>query len=75
MGQGSMILIDDMIVPNTGADWKSSQLDIALMASLASMERTERQWYELLDLAGLRVRGIYTYNEQLRDSIIEVVPK
>ena len=75
MDQDSVILIDDMVLPNQGAHWRATQLDLAMMAGLAAMERTEKQWYSMLDAAGLKVKQIYTYTPELRDSIIVAVPK
>lgn len=52
MDRDSVILIDDMIIPIQGAHWKATQLDLAMMSSLAAIERTEKQWRMLLDIAG-----------------------
>ena len=75
MGKESVILIDDMVLPNSKVHWQATQLDITLMASLASVERTKAQWLTLLDRAGLKVVNIYTYTVSLQDSIIAAVPK
>ena len=75
MDKDSVILIDDMVLPNRGAHWRATQLDLAMMAGLAAMERTEKQWYALLEAAGLKIKQIYTYTPELRDSIIVAVPK
>lgn len=75
MEKDSLILIDEMILPNQGMHWHATLSDINMMASLAGMERTERQWVALLDLAGLRVQRICPYTEKLRESIIAAVPK
>ena len=75
MDKDSVILIDEMILPNEKAPWRATQLDILVMASLAAVERSEKQWYALLDAAGLKIVKIWTYTEELRDSIIVAVPK
>lgn len=75
MDKDSVILIDDMVLRNKGAHWRQTQLDLLVMAGLAAMERTERQWYSMLEAAGLKVKEIYTYTPELRDSIIVAVPK
>jgi len=46
-----------------------------MIASLAAMERTERECYAMLDAAGLTVKKVYTYTPELRDSVIVAVPK
>lgn len=73
LAKDSAILIDDMVIPDVGAHWHATQLDIALMAGLASVERTREAWYELVEKAGLKINQIYTYTASLRDSIIECV--
>ena len=74
MSADSVILIDDMIIPNQGADWRAAQLDLTMMASLAGVERTEKQWRQLLNTAGLQIKQICTYTLGLGDSIIVAVP-
>lgn len=75
MDHDSLILIDEMILPNQGTHWHATLSDINMMASLAGMERTERQWIALLDSAGLKVQQICPYTVKLRESIIVAVPK
>ncbi len=75
MNRDSVILIDDMVLPNKGLHWQASQLDLTMMSSMAAMERTEKEWYTLLDMAGLKIKMIYPYTEDLNDSIIVAVPK
>jgi demethylsterigmatocystin 6-O-methyltransferase len=75
MSKESVILIDDMVLPNSRVHWQATQLDLTLMASLASIERTKAQWQALLDRAGLKIINIYTYTLSLQDSIIAVIPK
>ena len=75
MGRDSVILIDDMVIPVQGAHWQATQLDLTMMAALAAIERTEKQWRLLLDRAGLTIKQICTYTPERRDSIIVAVPK
>ena len=74
MNKDSVILIDEIVIPDEGAKWRQIQLDLAMMASLAGMERTERQWRHLLTRAGLVITGIFSYGPDFGDSIIEAVP-
>ncbi|KAI0394397.1 S-adenosyl-L-methionine-dependent methyltransferase [Xylariaceae sp. FL0594] len=71
----SVLVIDEMIVPNTGASPRSTVQDLTMMATLASAERTERQWDELLERAGLAVLKKLCYNETTGESAIVAVPK
>lgn len=75
MGKDSLILIDEMVLPDSNVPWQATQLDLTMMVGLASAERTREQWYQLLDSAGLKIVKIYTYTISLQDSIIVVVPK
>jgi len=75
MDQESVILIDEMVLPEERAHWHAAQIDINMMAHLASMERTVVQWQKLLDAAGLRIKGIHAYSEYVGESVIVAVPK
>ncbi|KAJ5580532.1 o-methyltransferase domain-containing protein [Penicillium hetheringtonii] len=61
MSSDSHILIDDAVLPNTGAVWQETMADLALMASCGGVERTTRQWESLADSAGLKVKLIHSY--------------
>lgn len=74
LGPLSQILIDEMVLPDTGVPWEAAAIDLTMMASLGSRERTVKEWYGLLEAAGLRVVNIYTYVPRRQDSIIQVVP-
>lgn len=74
MSKESVILIDEIVIPDMGAQWRQTQLDLAMMASLAAMERTETQWRHLLTMAGLVITEIFSYEPRFGDSIIEAVP-
>lgn len=74
MNKDSVLLIDDMVLSNSGVHWQAAQLDLTMMTALASQERTEEQWYALLESSGLKILKIYTYTTSLQDSIIAAVP-
>ncbi|KAK9329117.1 S-adenosyl-L-methionine-dependent methyltransferase [Lipomyces starkeyi] len=74
MAPDSVILIDDMVLPDSGVHWQATQIDLIMMTALASQERTREQWYDLLGMAGLKINKVYTYTASLQDSIIEAVP-
>ena len=75
MSAESVILIDEMILPDTNVHWRATQIDLLMMGALASMERTRSQWDTLLDAVGLKVRDIYTYNLSTYDNVMAVVRK
>lgn len=75
LGPNSYILIDDIIVPDKGAHPRTTEMDYIMMTTLAAMERTRKQWDDLLDAAGLEVVQRVTYLDDSADSIQVVAPK
>ncbi|CAL8576554.1 hypothetical protein XPA_002429 [Xanthoria parietina] len=75
MGEGSRILIDEMVLPNTGVHWWSACLDLHMYAMLGAMERTVDQWEALLGRCGLRVVETRTYMPVMRNSVMVVEKK
>lgn len=75
MAADSVILIDEMMLPNQGTHWLAATLDLMVMSTLGAMERSEKQWEELIERAGLRIREVFTYTEELRDSVLVLVAK
>lgn len=65
----SYIMIDDMIVPEVGANPHATDKDVSMMVNFAAMERTERQWDNLFKQAGLRRVDRGTYNPIFQESI------
>jgi hypothetical protein len=47
-------------------------LDLHMMALPASQERTEMEWYKLIESCGLKIAGIYNKG-QGNEGLIEVV--
>jgi demethylsterigmatocystin 6-O-methyltransferase len=75
MSADSLLIIDEMIIPNIGVHSRATDLDMIMMTTLASTERTEKQWDVLLEEAGLKVLQKSTYDAVTGDSIIVTVPK
>lgn len=75
MSADSRILIDDLVLPNTGVHWWSAAIDMQMYLMHGAMERNLDQWNTLLDGAGLKVLEIKTYSPVMRNSIIVAVPK
>ena len=64
----SRILIDEYVLPNTDASFRGPSMDILMMMYLSGMERTMRQWEQLLDNSGLKiikVWGVESGHEQV----------
>lgn len=73
MGDDSAILIDEMVLPDKGVHWHTTQIDLTMMAALASWERTRSQWTDLLGSVGLKIADIYTYTPSVYESVMHVV--
>lgn len=50
----SRVLLNESMMPEKGAKPYMAALDINMMGHFAALERTEKQWRELLESAGLR---------------------
>ncbi|KGO45702.1 Winged helix-turn-helix transcription repressor DNA-binding [Penicillium expansum] len=72
MSPNSRVLIDDAILPDTGANWQSALADLAMM-TFAGKERTKKQWEALAESAGLRVEQIHTYVASTYTAILVLV--
>ncbi|PYH81301.1 S-adenosyl-L-methionine-dependent methyltransferase [Aspergillus uvarum CBS 121591] len=67
----SKILINEFSIPLEGPCSFATHSDFFVMAVNAAVERTERQWAELIDSAGLKIDKIWTL-EPDSESILEV---
>ncbi|RAK75872.1 S-adenosyl-L-methionine-dependent methyltransferase [Aspergillus fijiensis CBS 313.89] len=65
----SKLLINENVIPDTGAYWETTSLDFIMM-SIGSGERTESQWRGLLEGVGLRVVKIWAAQRGV-ESLIE----
>lgn len=52
----SKILINDSLIPSMGAQWENTACDVNMMTLLSALERTESQWYELIEGGGLGLK-------------------
>ncbi|KAF2464000.1 S-adenosyl-L-methionine-dependent methyltransferase [Lindgomyces ingoldianus] len=67
----SKILINEFNIPLKGACTFATHSDFMVMSVNAAVERTERQWYNLIESAGLRIDKIWTL-EPDAESLLEV---
>ena len=70
----SKILLNELVLPDQGCDIIAAQVDITMMAVVAGIERTERQWHDLVGSAGLKIENIWTDVPEA-ESIIELALK
>ena len=64
----SRLLIDDYVLPNTGASFRGASMDFMMMMYASGIERTMRQWESLLETSGLeilKVWGVDSGHEQV----------
>lgn len=71
--EDSVILIDEMYLPEKGVHWQATNLDMQMMLYLCSVERTEPHWVELIGKAGLKIQQTYQYTKSLSDTVIAFV--
>ena len=74
MSPQSFLLIDEMVIPDTGASRFAMQLDVTMMAMFSSTERTVPYWRRLLGEVGLEITQVYRYDPELEYSILEAKP-
>ena len=70
----SILIVDDVIMPEIGASWKQSSMDLAMMTMLAALERTKEHFSRMFKECGLQLRDVWTYDKEYGDSFIVAVP-
>ncbi|KAK6952335.1 hypothetical protein Daesc_006870 [Daldinia eschscholtzii] len=67
----SKLLIHEKLVANVRPSRRTTTSDIIMLACTASAERTEKEWHELVNAAGLKIVNIWRQPMAL-DGVIEV---
>ncbi|OTB10666.1 hypothetical protein K445DRAFT_322790 [Daldinia sp. EC12] len=70
MDKDSLLLIDEIVLPDRGAHRYETQLDLTMLAMLNAEARTETHWKQLLAEVGMEVKDIVFYEEETREGII-----
>ena len=68
----SKLLLNELVVPDEGANWSITAMDQLMLVLGAMKERTETQWKNLLQRAGFKVVQIFGF-VMGSESIIEAV--
>ncbi|KAK5676579.1 hypothetical protein LTS10_010880 [Elasticomyces elasticus] len=69
----STIMINEIVLPDTGCSWQHAAHDVTMMAAMSGKERTLAEWRGLIEgVEGLKIEKIWTLEEQ-GESLIEVV--
>lgn len=56
----SKLLINENVIPPSGAAWEATALDMMMLTLLSSRERTEDDWYNLIEkMSGLKIVKIW----------------
>jgi hypothetical protein len=71
----SVLLINDMILPEAGVPAFAASLDLVMLGACGSRERTMKEWREILGDVGLVVKECIMYNRELCHGIIGVALK
>ncbi|MCJ1434336.1 hypothetical protein MMC27_003703 [Xylographa pallens] len=66
----SKLLINENTIPDQGAHWEATGLDLVMLTCFSSQERTMQRWENLCVSAGLKVVGIWHYENGV-ESLIE----
>lgn len=67
----SKLLINENVVPVTGAHWETTGLDMMMLTLFSSTQRTSTMWYDLIERrAGLRIVKIWSGGKGV-ESLIE----
>ncbi|KAI1779311.1 S-adenosyl-L-methionine-dependent methyltransferase [Hypoxylon cercidicola] len=72
MAPDSVLLIDEMILPETGSHVDPAAMDLTMMTAFAGMERTQAQWQSALSEVGLKLVETYVYNSLSHESVMDV---
>ena len=59
MAPDSIVSLDETVMPEKGVSFRSAVMDLTMMAAYASLERTEKQFGELLESAGLELVKVW----------------
>lgn len=68
----SKLLLHELILPDQGASPFQAVLDLAMMTFNAGMERSQKQWQHLLEMAGFQVVKFWVPEEDA-DGIVEAI--
>ena len=69
----SLVIMQDCVLPDVGASWKQTQMDVQMMSALAAVERTVSQWNALMESAGLRIKEVFTLDGATGGSVVVAV--
>jgi demethylsterigmatocystin 6-O-methyltransferase len=75
MGKDSIILLDEMLFPDKNVHWHATEIDLTMMSTFASIERTRTYWEALLGSVGLKITETYCYTPSIYETVMVVQRK
>jgi hypothetical protein len=72
MSPDSILLIDEMVLPESHVNSYAASMDMTMMAAFAASERSEEHWRRILDEAGLTLFKLYAYNPVSYENVMDV---
>ena len=70
----SKLIINDVILPDSGCHWQHATYDIIMMSSFAGCLRSENDYKQLLGECGLEIEKFW-YPPGVGDGVVEAVRK
>lgn len=58
MAEGSVIIINNLVMSELGTTWEQPSMSIGMMTMLAAIERIEAHFRQLLEGPNLRLKGM-----------------
>ncbi|KAJ4350204.1 uncharacterized protein N0V89_008825 [Didymosphaeria variabile] len=74
LGPESLLVIDEVVLPDEKLPWQAAYMDLTMMASLGGVERTKKEFEMLLEAAGLQILEVHRYDAKMQ-SVIIAAPK
>ncbi|KAJ5107146.1 O-methyltransferase [Penicillium angulare] len=76
MAEDSVLLINENTLPETGVPKFNTSVDLIMMSTFSSLERTDKQWLSLLERAQFKVVKVWRADDQGAgaNALFEAVP-
>lgn len=77
MTKDSILLLEENVLPDVNVPFYAAQVDLSMMVLLSGLERTQKQWLDLLDSAGFTLVKAWTSKNPVVRSLtlLEAAPK
>ena len=72
MEEESVILVDEIVVPDVGASSWTTSIDLTMLCGHASTTRTQSQWDDVFAQAGLKRLSTMEYQGHTGESLMKL---